>query len=125
MRFILWLFDADQDSIGDPPHDGQEVEVVISDFRFLPFPSGIAEPETSPSFITLDLAPNPVTDGVSCSVKLERSAVALLRVYDTGGRVIEELERDTIGRHPSLRVGNGPRRVFWDLSCASRDAWCE
>ena len=32
----IWLYDANRDGFGDPPSDGQEVEVVIHSFEFTP-----------------------------------------------------------------------------------------
>ncbi|MFP4622148.1 MAG: hypothetical protein ACLFM7_12615, partial [Bacteroidales bacterium] len=36
----LWLYDANHDGRGDPPKDGDEVEIVIRDFKFTPLESG-------------------------------------------------------------------------------------
>ncbi len=35
-RINLWLNDADRDKLGDPPTDGQPIEVIISGFRYTP-----------------------------------------------------------------------------------------
>lgn len=40
----LWLLDADGDRLGDPPLDGQEVEVIVSKFEYQPLePNGADE----------------------------------------------------------------------------------
>ncbi len=35
-RINLWLIDTDRDKLGNPPTDGQPIEVIISGFRYTP-----------------------------------------------------------------------------------------
>ncbi|MBN2055457.1 glycoside hydrolase family 16 protein [bacterium] len=51
IHFNLWLYDADQDGVRDPPSDGNEVEVVVSAADLPPEPTMTATPPVpTPTF---------------------------------------------------------------------------
>lgn len=44
-RINLWLVNADRKGLGDPPTDGQDVEVIISAFRYTPAAAAQTQPD--------------------------------------------------------------------------------
>ncbi len=44
-RINLWLNNADRDHLGDPPTDGQPIEVIISGFKYTPADAAQARPD--------------------------------------------------------------------------------
>ncbi len=108
MRFNLWLMG------GLAPTDGQEVEVVISEFRFhgatgvggAP-PGQPAPPTAAPRLFLQEPAPNPFLGASAFAYVLPRSGRVTLRIHDTAGRVVATLVDGDRSAGPNTATWDG------------------
>jgi hypothetical protein len=84
LRFNLWLFDTNQDGMGDPPSDGQEVEVVVS---AIDGASGV-NCEGKPILGLDGPWPSPATGELSYRVRLAAAGKVRVHLLNAGGRQI-------------------------------------
>lgn len=109
MRFNLWLFDENGDGVGDPPPNGQPVEVIIQDFRYSPDVVGVPGTTRAPLGTKVLLgqnAPNPFAASTTFSFETAMGGLLTVEVLDVSGRRIRMLMTGT--RDP------GSHSIRWD-----------
>jgi len=88
IRINLWLYN------GTPPSNGQEVEVIISRFEYIPlYPVFIGEQgyQTENHFCLFQNFPNPFNSSTQIRYSVSQESKVIIKVYDLIGREVSVL----------------------------------